>query len=157
MVILQKTSANRASFFTMTRYKVDLIASEIEKGNYHLFVRLKVGKIGALLLLDTGASKTVFDKNAILKFVNSSLIETIDSRSVGLGNIDAETRVVKLKGIRLGKRRSISMEVAILDLSHVNQSYTQLDLPVIDGVLGSDFLMKYAAIINYEKCFLSVK
>jgi len=36
-----------------------------------------------------------------------------------------------------------------LDMSHVNQSYNELDLPPIDGVIGSDILMKYGAVINY--------
>jgi hypothetical protein len=141
----------------MPRYKVDLIISEIEKENYHLFVRIKIGKLGSLLMLDTGASKTVFDKHGILKFVNAKNIRTIDSRSVGLGNIDSETQVVKVKKVKVGKKRSVDLEVAILDLSHVNQSYTQLNLPNIDGVLGSDFLMKYKAIINYDKKTLSVR
>ena len=45
----------------------------------------------------------------------------------------------------------------MLDLSHVNQSYEQIGLKPIDGVLGSDVLLKYNAVIDYEKKILKLK
>ncbi|HVA98908.1 MAG TPA: clan AA aspartic protease, partial [Bacteroidia bacterium] len=44
--------------------------------------------------------------------------------------------------------------VLLLDLSHVNTSYESIGLKPIDGVLGSDLLLKYDAIIDYKKCEL---
>jgi hypothetical protein len=46
------------------------------------------------------------------------------------------------------------MEVAVLSISHVNTTYQLLNIPKIDGVLGSDFLMKYKAVIDYDKGIL---
>jgi hypothetical protein len=48
------------------------------------------------------------------------------------------------------------LEVAVLPIGHVNQTYQQINLPPIDGVLGSDFLTKYKAIINYPEAMIKL-
>ncbi|MEI6507650.1 MAG: aspartyl protease family protein [Bacteroidota bacterium] len=141
----------------MKKYKINIIIEELEKENYHLFVELKIGENKARLLLDTGASKTVFDKERVLAFVSKKKIKKHDSKSVGLGATEVKTKVVKLKKLKIGGMKIEKMEVAVLDIGHVNQTYKQINLPEIDGVLGSDFLMKYLAKIDYEKSVLGMK
>lgn len=138
------------------KYKIEMEICELEKKNFHLFVSLKIGNESARLLVDTGASKTVFDSERVLQFVNEKKIKTNDSKSVGLGVADMETKVVKLKDITLGKMQLNKLEVAVLPIGHVNQTYQQIDLPPIDGVLGSDFLMKYKAVINYPDALIKL-
>jgi len=140
----------------MKKYKINIIIEEIEKSNFHLFIELKIEKKKVRLLLDTGASKTVFDKKKVLRFVKEKNIKKNESKSVGLGVSEVETKIVKLKNLKIGKLKINKMEVAVLDLNHVNQTYAQIKLHEIDGVLGSDFLMKYKAVINYEKGTLSL-
>jgi predicted aspartyl protease len=123
---------------------------ELEKKNYHLFIALKIGNKTARLLVDTGASKTVFDSERVLQFVKEKKIKTNDSKSVGLGVAEMETMVVKLKNLTIGKLSFAKLEVAVLPIAHVNETYRQINLPPIDGVIGSDFFMKYKAIINYR-------
>ena len=48
-------------------------------------------------------------------------------------------------------------EAAVLDLSAINIAYRQLNLPEVLGVLGGDILMKYKAVIDYEKRLLKLK
>ena len=78
-------------------------------------------------------------------------IKKNDSKSVGLGVAEMETKVVKLKNVTIGKFSLKKIDVAVLPIGHVNQTYKQINLPPIDGVLGSDFLMKFKAVINYRK------
>lgn len=141
----------------MASHKIKIIIEEIEKKNYHLFIELEIGEKASRLLLDTGASKTVFDKEKVLKFVTEKKIRKHESKSVGLGVSNVETRIVKLKNLRFGNMKMDKIEVAVLDLDHVNQTYKLMKLKEIDGVLGSDFLMKYKAIINYEKRLMTIK
>lgn len=138
------------------KYKIKVEICELEKNNYHLFVTLKIGNQNARLLVDTGASKTVFDSERVLQFVQEKKIKTNDSKSVGLGVADMETKVVKLKEITLGKMHLNKLEVAVLPIGHVNQTYQQINLPPIDGVLGSDFLMKHKAVINYPDAMIKL-
>ncbi|MBP9689067.1 MAG: hypothetical protein KBE91_05595, partial [Bacteroidia bacterium] len=74
--------------------------------------------------------------------------------SVGLGVTEMETHVVKLKNISFGKFLVDKFDVAILPIGHVNEIYQMLDLQPIDGVLGSDFFMKYNACICYADAVL---
>ncbi len=140
----------------MSSHKINITILEIEKKNYHLFVQLTIGKKVARLLLDTGASKTVFDSKRVLKFVKKKNMKVNKSKSVGLGTSEVETKIVEINNLKFGTLVVKKMEIAVLDLSHVNYSYEEIKLPKIDGVLGSDFLMKYKAIINYPKAFLKL-
>jgi predicted aspartyl protease len=141
----------------MASYKINLEIIEIEKENFHLFVHLKIGEKLCRLLLDTGASKTVFDKTRVLQFVKKKKIKSHESKSVGLGVTEMETQMVKLKNMSIGKLTIKKLEVAVLNISHVNDTYEQINFPKIDGVLGSDFLMKYFAKIDFGKSVLLLK
>lgn len=136
--------------------KVKLEVCEIEKKNYHVFVSLKIGEKPCRLLLDTGASKTVFDKEKILKFIPVNKLKSHDSKSVGLGTNEMETQVAVVKQLSINKLIIKKFTVAVLNIAHVNQTYATLNLPEIDGVLGSDFLMKYKAVIDYRKQILKL-
>ncbi len=124
---------------------------EIELGNYHLFIYAKIGRKKARLLLDTGASKTAFDEQEVLKFVAQSEVIKQDMNSIGLGSNQVETHLSSLAKFKLGKIALAHHEIAVLDLSHVNQAYQSLGFPKIDGVLGSDLLYQFKAVINYPK------
>ncbi len=139
------------------KYKIKLDIIELEKRNYHVFVTLKVGEKKCRLLLDTGASKTVFDAERVLRFVKESKIKANESKSVGLGVSEMETQVANLKRLQIGKLFIKKMEVAVLPIAHVNTTYRLLNIPEIDGVLGSDFLMKYEAVIDYGKMLMIAK
>jgi hypothetical protein len=76
---------------------------------------------------------------------------------VGLGISEVKTEFAALRRLKFGSFRVKQMEVGVLDLTHVNTSYRMLGLPEIDGVLGSDFFMKYNAVINFEKRRLILK
>ena len=133
------------------KYKINLDIIELEKRNYHVFIELKIGEKMCRLLLDTGASKTVFDTERVLRFVKESNIKANESKSVGLGVSEMETRTTVLKKLQMRKLFIKKMEVAVLPISHVNTTYQALNIPEIDGVLGSDFLMKHEAVIDYGK------
>jgi len=133
------------------KHKINIEIIELEKKNYHLFINIKVNGNDCRLLIDSGASKTVFDAERILRFVKQKKIKANESKSVGLGIVDMETKVVKLKDLKIGKLFIEKMEVAVLPISHVNATYKLLNIQAIDGVLGSDFLMKYNAVVDYGK------
>ncbi len=139
------------------RHKIRLQIVEIEAKNVHLFVEIKVGDKPCRMLVDTGASKTVFDAKHVLKYVKETKIKQHESKSVGLGVSEMETKVVKLKKLQIGQLTIKQLEVAILDLAHVNATYKGIKLPEIDGVMGGDLLMKYQAVIHYGKSYLKLQ
>lgn len=139
------------------KHKIKLDAHELEAKTYHLFVNITISGIKCRLLLDTGASKTVFDSLRVLRFVSEEQVEANESKSVGLGVSEMETHVAVLRKIAFGKLFIKKMEVAVLPIGHVNNTYEQIELPEIDGVLGSDFFMKYKAVIDYDKMIMTLR
>ena len=123
----------------------------IEDDGYHLKVSITINGVSAHVILDTGASRTVFDETRILEFVDHKTIEENERLSTGLGTNTMKSKKVVLNKIRLGAIEMTNYEAAVLDLSHVNQSYEKLGLANVDGVLGSDVLVDYNAVIDYEK------
>jgi len=124
---------------------------KIDKDGYHLMVRVSINGVKATMLVDTGASRTVFDINRINRFVKKTDFDSNEKLSTGLGTSSMQSFLVTLEKIKIGKLILKDYTTVLLDLSHVNESYKQIDLKPIDGVIGCDLLKDYKAIINYEK------
>ena len=55
------------------------------------------------MIIDTGASRTVFDKTRIKKFVKTKAEKIEDKLSTGLGTSTMESHEVKIKILGIGK------------------------------------------------------
>ena len=44
-----------------------------------------------------------------------------------------------------------------MDISYINSEFRKIHARQVDGVLGTDFLDKYKAIIDYSMCKLFLK
>lgn len=128
----------------------------IEDDGSHLLVKTKINGKNARLLIDTGASRTVFDEEKILQFVNSKSFVEHDKLSTGLGTNSMRTSSVILKSLKVGNLTIDSFNAVLLDLKHVNDTYGKLGYSAIDGVLGNDILVKFNATINYKKLMLTL-
>jgi predicted aspartyl protease len=129
----------------------------IEEDGYHLKIAITINGIAAVVILDTGASRTVFDETRIVQLVGAQYVEAHDRLSTGLGTNTMESKKVVLNTLQIGTLVLENYEAAVLDLSHVNQSYQKLGLAPVDGVLGSDVLVDYYAVIDYDKKELRLK
>ena len=134
---------------------IPLTVIKIQKG-LHLGMHALINQKDSFLILDTGASQTVFDKKEILKFVEKENIKKNKLLSSGLGVKDMKSEMIQISEFSLGKIKLRRFKAMILDLSHVNKTYHELGLPQIDGVIGSDLLMKLKAKINFENRTLTL-
>jgi predicted aspartyl protease len=139
--------------------KIPIRLVSLEAEGFHLFVDAELNGKLANLLIDTGASKTVFDINRISKFVRKrkKSFESFEKLSTGLGTNTMKSHFTTVKKFGIGELIIENFQVILLDMAHVNQSYDTLGLKPIDGVLGSDLLMKHKAVIDYEKALLKLK
>lgn len=127
------------------------------EGGFHLLINIRVNGKPARLLIDTGASHTVFDKGQILNFLKKEKFEKHDKLSTGLGTSDMKSHLAVIDKISLGKKEISNYKTVVIDLSHVNVAYKHVKQKPIDGVLGSDILKKYKAVIDYGNKKLSLK
>lgn len=134
----------------MIRAILPLKILNVDKQGYHIFVKAKVNGKSANLLLDTGASQTVFDANRIGKFAEQKNMQMNDHTSTGLGTNSMQSHTIVIKKIQLGELQIKNYELFLLDLSHVNETYEKLNYKALDGVIGGDILMEYKAQIDYK-------
>jgi hypothetical protein len=128
----------------------------IEGDGFHLQVKIKINGKNANAIIDTGASKTVFDKTRIDAFLKKETLTEHDRMSTGLGTASMQSHAVLLRKLSIGKLDITAYHGVVLDLSHVNQTYEMIGLKPIDAVVGSDIMETYKAIINYSKKTLTL-
>lgn len=123
----------------------------IEDDGYHLKTTLTINGKAANVIIDTGASRSVFDEHRITNYINFDEMEDHDRLSSGLGTNTMTSKKVKLDELAIGNIKIANYDATILDLSHVNASYEKLELDPIEGILGGDILYDYNAVIDYNK------
>jgi hypothetical protein len=135
---------------------IPLTVLKLEDDGFHLLVEVVVFNQRFNAVLDTGASKTVFDKTIIEQYANHEHILLSEHLSTGLGTNTMESYTLLLPELKLGELILNDYKVAILDLSSINKAYEMLKLEPILGVIGGDLLKKYKAIINYDIAMLTL-
>lgn len=123
----------------------------IDELGFHLCVQVSINRKKYRLVLDTGASRTVFDQEEIKKIVKEGTTEIEGKLSAGLGTNQMQTHSVILKQFKVGKIQLPGFEALALDLAVLNASYEQMGHGTVIGVLGSDILHAHQALIDFGK------
>jgi predicted aspartyl protease len=130
---------------------VSLQIIDLHDDGFHPLINVTIHDKPFILVLDTGASRTAFDHNILLKAGENASIKSSDKLSTGLGTNNMASSTALISDMHIGDFAVPEFEVAVLDLSSINIAYRQLKHPEVLGVLGGDILMKYNAIIDYGK------
>lgn len=136
--------------------KIPLKFLNIEGDGYHLQAKIKINGKPALVIVDTGASRTVFDKTEIEHYLQSEKIAEHDRLSTGLGTSSMQSHCVAIGHLSLGKLKLENFDAVILDLKHVNQTYSSIGIKPIAGVLGSDILVAMNAVIDFKRRMMTL-
>ena len=123
----------------------------IESDGVHIVLQAHINNKLSRLLIDTGASRTVFDKNRISLFVENIEMHENEQLSTGLGTNDMISHIITLESLEIGELHLQEYTSVIIDMVHINQSFEAYNLQAIDGVLGGDILRDYKAEIDYRK------
>ena len=104
----------------------------------------------ANFLIDTGASRSVFDPNTITDFIDNIQFEKKEGMTAGVGSSDLESATFVIDNFFIGELEIHDYEAVALDLENIHEMYGKLGLPRIDGIIGGDLLKRYKAVINYR-------
>ncbi|MBQ5689704.1 MAG: retropepsin-like domain-containing protein [Bacteroidales bacterium] len=122
----------------------------IEGDGFHLIAEGCINGKTARFVVDTGASRTVFDKDKILNYIHDPEFSEKEGISAGIGGTDISSFIFDIEELSFGELKIKDYQAVAMDLSNVNDSYAMIKLPPIDGVLGGDLLVKYKAVISYR-------
>ena len=135
----------------MRRYiEVPLQLLDIEGEGFHIMVKGLIHGKEAHFLIDTGASRSVFDPKTISTFIDDVQFEKKEGLSAGLGISDSEIITFTIENFFIGDLEIQNYEAAAMDLEIVDDMYGKVGLPHIDGIIGGDLLNRYKAVINYR-------
>src|SRR5262245_39488953 len=158
--IFKKAFHHRNAFFIHMKkitYTIPLIAINIEESGCQLLVKAEINRKKLHLILDTGASQTVFDKKRMEAILGHNRFRKAKGYSTGLGTQSMESHLVRITDLKMPGALIKSVQAVLLDLSHVNSAYSMMKMKTIDGVLGGDILQKYNAVIDYGKMELTLQ
>lgn len=122
----------------------------IEGDGFHLIAEGLINDKKARFVVDTGASRTVFDKDKVMNYIDNPEFSEKEGISAGIGGTDISSFIFNINKLNFGELEISDYQAVAMDLSNVNNSYAMINIPPIDGVLGGDLLKKYQAVINYK-------
>ena len=135
----------------MRRYtEIPIQLLDIEGEGFHIMVKGTIHGKEATFLIDTGASRSVFDPKTISSFIDGLTFEKKEGMTAGVGSSDLESATFRIDVFSLGDMEIFDYEAVALDLENIHEMYGKLGLPHIDGILGGDLLKRHKAVINYR-------
>ncbi|MCX6270398.1 MAG: retropepsin-like aspartic protease [Bacteroidetes bacterium] len=139
-------------------YYLPLKLLSIQGDGYHLLAEATINDTPVSLLVDTGASRTVFDLDHMRSLLNltEEQIEQNEGPSGGIGSTDLESSITVIPCLNLGGCEFHHYQTALIDLAHVNTIFSAICLPHVDGIIGGDLLQTTSAKIDYKKLVLTL-
>lgn len=136
-------------YFMKTILPIDIVTLGNDN-SYHLFVKGAIDGQKYDLLIDTGASHTIFNA-ALIREVPSGEMASPEVQSAGIQSGELKTSIGLIRKFKLGDLKRSDWTVVLIDLTHVNNLYKKFTNKHVAGLIGSDFLLKHQAVIDYRK------
>ncbi len=121
----------------------------------HIIIECEINKIFGKFIIDTGASESCINLCSAKKFnlITRKSNEVVSSAS---DNIN-ETFFSEINLLRIKEIKKKNFNIILFDMSHINNILKDKKTDTVDGILGSDILKEFKAIINYKKKLLTLK
>ena len=134
----------------MKDIKIPLRLINLNDDGFHLLVEVVVFKKKHFAVLDTGASRSVFDKALLEAYLPT---EEMVNEDINAATLFTSTTTIQaqIPTWRIGKLKIKKYDAVAFDLQSVSQTYEQFGHPPISCIVGGDILMEYKAVIDYKK------
>lgn len=133
----------------MRRLVIPITLTELNDGGYHLLIVISIHGQEKWAVLDTGASRSVIDKNT-LELDTSCTVKKGYMPATTLFTSTGCTKII-IPTLKIGRLVITDYETFAIDLTNLNQTYLSYGHPRISAIIGSDILYKFDAIIDYKK------
>lgn len=135
----------------MRRYhEIPFQLLDIEGDGFHIMIQGRINGKEANFLIDTGASRSVFDFATMSKFIDDPQFQKKEGITAGVGSSDLESSTFDIESIALGNLEIKHYQAVALDLENIHETYEKINLPKIHGIIGGDVLATHKAVINYR-------
>jgi hypothetical protein len=122
---------------------------QIENDGFHPIVKAKVNGKRIMLVIDSGASRTVID-NMCLEGLTPTINELHEPFAAGVNATQFEVQPFLVPLLTMGKIKLKNLEIFGTDLSQLSELYQKMTGIRIGGLLGCDLLKKYSVKLNFK-------
>lgn len=119
----------------------------------HITVTIKVNGKPCVFLVDTGGGGTLIDISKKEKF--QLVPQAIRDYAAGIGSVSPLIRTSATFSI--GDKEFKDDSLFLMDISYLNAEFKKNRSRQVDGVLGTDFMERHHAIINYSRSSIYLK
>jgi hypothetical protein len=138
---------------------VPLKLINLQDDGFHLLVEIVVFGQPGYAVVDTGASRSVFDKTLTEQQTPVNEIPEVVPTDEGYATTlfsTSSTGLATIPILEIGKLKIKNYAAIALDLQSVNEAYSQFGHPSISGIIGGDILMNYRAKLDYDKMVMKL-
>lgn len=136
----------------MRTITVPLIPVNLQDNGFHILVEIVVFGVSVFAVIDTGASRSVFDEPFLRQHL--STLDSSNSQQANTIFSSAQTLIGIIPTLKIGKLTLKRYETIALDLQAVNDTYLTMDKPAISAIIGGDILNQFRCKIDYSKMLL---
>lgn len=133
----------------MRTIAVPLTLINLNDDGFHLLVEIAIFGGTHWAVVDTGASRSVFDKSFIEQN-SDGVVPGAKTNATTLFSTSATIQAL-IPRMMIGKLSIRKYSAVALDLEAVNAAYLALGHPRVVAIIGSDIFFRYDAKINYKK------
>lgn len=135
----------------MHRYlEISFQLLDIEGDGFHIMIQGRINGKEANFLIDTGASRSVFDLTTMSTFIDDPQFQKKEGITAGVGSSDLESSTFDIESIEIGGMEIKHYQAVAIDLENIHETYEKIHLPKIHGIIGGDILVKHKAVISYR-------
>ena len=135
----------------MRRYlEIHFQLLDIEGDGFHIMVPGRINGKEASFLIDTGASRSVFDIATMSDFIDDPQFQKKEGITAGVGSSDLESVTFDIASLHIGEVEIKHYQAVAIDLENIHETYEKIHLPKIHGIIGGDILTEHKAVINYK-------
>lgn len=133
----------------MRSISIPLLLISLQDDGFHLLVEIVVFGERVFAVLDTGASRSVFDQTLMQKHISELSVN--DETQAATIFSTATTLLGTIPSLKIGKLMLKNYPAVALDLQAVTDTYLTLGHPPISAIIGGDILTRYHAKIDYRR------
>jgi hypothetical protein len=135
--------------------KIPYQVIELESRSYHIVVEGRIDGTEILFIVDTGASRTILDKEY------AGILEKLPEgaeipMATGLAAEQIPVELYNISMLTLSEVSFSGTQVLTADLNPINEVYSKITGKRIGGLIGCDFLLKNVKAIDFKRKYMTV-
>ncbi len=138
-------------------YSIEISIIELDNFSFHIITEAFINGLKVNLVIDTGASMSVFDRNFFKDHVSKSAEKQEKIMSAGITASKINAVKSYAENFKIGSLEINQFPMILIDMKRINEVYQKATGKEIHGLIGSDFLVSMNAVIDFGRQLLALK